>query len=88
MKKNKITIDMQVTCLKTEPAYYSGYAGNPVCNFEPGDVGIVGAVDVPCVTTPTGRNKSFVCVDFIKLGRKWRAGVDYSNIVICERKKV
>lgn len=80
MKKKNVTLGMTVTCKRPEPAYYSGYAGNPVCCFEPSDVGTVGAVDVPYVTTPSGRNKSFVCVDFEKFGQKWRAGIDYNNL--------
>lgn len=84
MKKNEVKIGMKVTCVKKEEAYYSKYAGNPECFFECGDVGTVGAIDVPYVTTPSGKNKSFVCVDFDKMGKRWRAGVDYDNIVRCD----
>ena len=85
-KKPQVHVGDQVTCKQPEEAYYSGYAGEPKCSFEPGDVGTVAAVDVPYVT---GRNTTFVCVDFYKEGiiyneahggDPWRVGLDYSNI--------
>ena len=68
-----------VTVTERQEAYYSGYAGNPVCFLEPGDVGGIGAVKVPKVHwTPGGHY--FCCIDFTKHGRTWRAGVNYGAI--------
>ena len=87
-RKKDVQVGMQVTCKQAEESYYSDYAGSPTCFFEPGDVGTVAAVEVPYVT---GRDRTFVCVDFYKEGivynaahggSPWRVGLDYSNIRI------
>ena len=68
-----------VSVTEREEAYYSGYAGNPVCFLEPGETGVIGSVNVPKVyRTPGGAY--FCCVDFVKGGRQWRAGVDYGKL--------
>ena len=89
MNKKDIKVGDKVTCKRPEPAYYSGYAGNPVCVFEPGMVGVVGSVMVPCVHTD---NKFFTCVDFRVPGLysgdnkrkndKWRVSLYYDNIEV------
>lgn len=66
MNKKDVYIGMKATCILREEAYYSGYYGEPKCFFEPGEVGIVKSIRVPCVSTPTGRDKEFVVVDFEK----------------------
>jgi hypothetical protein len=76
----------KVTVNKATEAYYSRYAGNPEVIIQPGEVGIVKAVDVPNVRTPG----SFVCVDFVKPGVRdsgaptnqtmWRIGTEASNL--------
>ncbi len=68
-----------VTVNEREEAYYSGYAGNPVCFLEPGEPGVIGAVKVPKVRLTAG-GLYFCCVDFVKGGRQWRAGVDYGKL--------
>lgn len=88
MRKKDVTKGMKVTCKVREEAYYSGYAGRPVWWFEPGMIGVVGAVDVPGVYS----GRSFVCVDFQgpATGRnsvtgepntEWRCALYYDNIV-------
>jgi len=77
----------KVTVKTPVEAYYSGYAGNPKCITEPGEIGIVGAIEVPYVT---GNNCTFVCVDFIKdnlfqgnpihKNNTWRIGTKKSNL--------
>ena len=90
-RKPEVKVGDQVTCKSAEEAYYSGYAGNPECSFEPGDTGTVAAVEVPYVTR---RNSTFVCVDFQKEGvscgshgEPWRVGLDYSNIKVLPNEK-
>jgi hypothetical protein len=61
-----------VTTTESVSAYYSNYGGNPECFFEPGDVGIVGAVNVPSVRR---EGVFFHCVDFEKHGRQWRVAL-------------
>jgi hypothetical protein len=77
---------MRVTCRHSAvPAYYSGRDGNPKCEFEPGDIGVVKAVDVPCVTHAYqchNGTATFICVDFEKAGRAWRCSLFYNNIRI------
>ena len=68
-----------VTVTEREEAYYSNYAGNPLCFLEPGETGVIGAVKVPKVFRTPGGN-FFCCIDFDKNGREWRAGVDYGKI--------
>lgn len=60
--KKQLKVGDHVTCFIKTEAYYSRYSGMPECWFEPGDLGIVGAVDVTCVRGKKGR--TFVCVDF------------------------
>ena len=80
-------VGMQVTVRERVEAYYSGYAGNPVCFLEPGMAGVIAAVDVPYVRRFAGSSETFACVDFIHTthaqdGRaEWRAGVDPKNLV-------
>jgi hypothetical protein len=78
----KLHIGDAVTVLVREEAYYSGYAGNPRCFLEPGQVAYVGAVKVPYVreSKDKGRGDYFTCVDWVADGRKWRAGVANRNI--------
>lgn len=70
-----------VTTRRPEKAYYSGYAGNPLCFFTEADRGIVGAVKVPYVAKTYAHGDYFVCVDFEKYGDVWRVGLDYADIV-------
>ena len=69
----------RVTVTARQRAYYSGYAGNPVCFLEPGEEGVIGAVKVPKVTHSPGGHY-FCCIDFVKNGRSWRTGVNYGEI--------
>lgn len=82
--KSRVKIGDRVTCIIRDEAYYSRYAGNPEMFFEPGMVGIVGSVDVPCTTYAYRRNggtATFVCVDFRDAtGREWRVGLYYNNV--------
>ena len=73
-----------VTVIEREEAYYSGYAGNPVCFLEPGETGMIGAVKAPKVRHTSG-GLYFCCVDFVKGGRQWRAGVDYGKLKLVQR---
>lgn len=69
-----------VTCLRPVKAYSSGYAGLPSCWFEPGDVVVVGAVDVPAVVhEPENPCDRFVCVDFEKENIQSNAAHPKSN---------
>ncbi|MEK9137383.1 MAG: hypothetical protein AAB393_09690 [Bacteroidota bacterium] len=45
---------------------------------------MIGAVKVPKVCRTPGGDY-FCCIDFIKDGREWRAGVDYGNIKLLKR---
>lgn len=80
-------VGMQVTVRERVEAYYSRYAGNPVCFLEPGMVGVIAAVDVPYVRRSRGKSETFACVDFTHTvsarggDTKWRAGVDPKNLV-------
>ena len=76
--------DKVTTTLRTK-AYYSGYAGQPECYFEPGDVGVIAQVKVPYVTGCKGL--TFNCVDFWKEGvpynqgrNPWRVAIDTKNL--------
>ncbi len=75
---------MKVTTNKEIDAYYSGYH-RPVQMYRPGMVGTIGAILVPFVSSAYKthtKHPYFVCVDFIgDDGEKWRAGVDYENLV-------
>jgi hypothetical protein len=91
MKKSDVKVGMNVTCKHPVAAYYSSYPkGSPSCTFEPGDVGVVAALDVPTVMTTHGKASSFVCVDFLKPGAitnaahgggLWRVGLRYDNLI-------
>jgi len=74
-----ITVGDRVTVTVRQEAYYSGYAGNPVCFLEPGEEGVIGAVKVPKVTRSPGGDY-FCCIDFVKDGRTWRDGVNKGEI--------
>jgi hypothetical protein len=77
MKQSDIHIGDTITVKVREEAYYSGYAGRPVCWLEPGETAIVAAVDVPSVWR---ERVSFLCADFVRDGRTWRIGVLYGNV--------
>ena len=79
MKKPDLHVGDQVTVRERVEGYYSGYGGNPSIFLEPSMVGIVGAIDVPCVCR---ENVSFVCVDFFcpATGKTERAAIYYPNI--------
>ena len=68
-----------VTVTERQEAYYSGYAGNPVCFLKPGETGVIGAVKVPKVRRTPGGDY-FCCIDFVKNGRRWRTGANYGEI--------
>ena len=73
-----------VTVTEREEAYYSGDGWRPMCFLEPGETGVIGSVKVPKVyRTPGG--DYFCCVDFVKGGRQWRAGVDYGKLKLVKR---
>lgn len=91
-KKKDIAIGDIVTCYRKVEAYQSRECNGriPECWFEPGDFGIVAAVDVPAVR---GRECTFCCIDFFKPGimtqdpihdpkgrRPWRVALFYDNI--------
>lgn len=83
LRKADVRVGDKVTCIERVDAYYSNYGGNPECWFEPGEVGVVGAVDVPCTTyayRKRGGTASFVCVDFEKHGQTWRCALYYNNV--------
>jgi hypothetical protein len=65
-----------VSAKETVQAYYSGGI-EPM--FEPGDIGIVAHVDVPCVRGREG--STFNCVDFTKDGREWRVALKNNQLV-------
>ena len=82
--KRKPKIGDLVTCKVRREAFYSGYAGNPECWFEPGMVGVVGNVDSPFVR---GTEALGVCVDFDgpmkfpeKNGNRWRCKLRRENL--------
>lgn len=81
MNNTRIAVDDVVTTRIPTPAYYSAYAGNPICTFTEKDRGIVGAIKVPYVSKTYPHGDYFVCVDFEKYGRVWRVGLDYAHIV-------
>ena len=88
MNKKSVKVGDKVTCKTPTAAYYSDYAGNPVCIFKPGMVGVAAVVDVPSVCR---EGVSFICVDFrvpgLYSGGKqhkqdtWRVALKYDNIV-------
>ncbi len=87
--KTKFKIGDVVTCKQRVEAYYSNYGGAPECWFEAGDVGVIGAVDVPCVHKNT-KHSYFYCIDFLKPGVPyqerfpdcpWRVSLYDDNVV-------
>jgi hypothetical protein len=87
----KPTIGQKVTTIVARDAFYSEYAGNPKCTFEPGDIGTVAVLDVPAVrppvvwigdkkTYPYGREPVYACVDFERYGQMWRVNLYYKDI--------
>ena len=62
MKSIPFKIGDHVTVKKRVGVYGSGYAGADVFFFNPGMVGIVGAIGVPAVWGSD--SSSFTCVDF------------------------
>ena len=74
-----LKIGDKVTVTVPREAYYSSYAGNPKCIFEPGEVGVIGAVKVPKVQSSPGGDYC-CCIDFTKLGKKWRTSANYGVI--------
>jgi hypothetical protein len=86
IKRSEVSLGMVITVTKVIAAYYSGYAGRPVQNLEPGMLGVVHSVDVPKVVARKGESKSFVCVDFIGTdGEVWRAGVEYKDLTTTDK---
>lgn len=84
MSRRKPKVGDFVTCKVRVEAFYSGYAGQPECWFEPGMTGIVGAVDVPFVR---GAGAPGICVDFDgplmspeKNGNRWRCKLRRDNV--------
>ena len=67
-------IGQKVTVSTEIKAYYSGYAGNPEVIIEPGMIGIVTAVKVPCVN----KQGFFNCVDFV-IKDKFSGNPKYKN---------
>ena len=67
--KKGIVPGVEVMILQDEEAYYSDYAGNPKVVVKAGNIGVVGATDVPYVHPMRDlqgrlRGDYFVCVDF------------------------
>lgn len=82
----KLKIGDIVTVKQRVEAYYSGYAGTPICFLEPGEEGVISAVEMPKVRkTPGGYY--FYCIDFVKYNREWRTSASYRNIVLVHRKR-
>lgn len=82
--KRLVKVGMKVTCRKT--AYV-----NTECSIEPGEIGIVMAVDCPCVTYHyrfNGGTATFVSAEFTKRGRKWRCALYYNNLKVLYEKKI
>jgi hypothetical protein len=84
MKKSEVTIGMVVRL--TEDIARAEYFG-PHHMFTPeypggyrtaraGEIGIVGAVDVPCPCI----NRSFICVDIVDDAGRWRARPYYNQV--------
>ena len=79
MTRSKVHIGAKLTVKTRVEAYYSGRNGNLEVWLEPGQVATVGAVNCPYVRAGNHGNY-FVCLDFVRYGREWRAGVDYANL--------
>ena len=78
----KVTVGDRVTTKTAEPAFYSGYALNPEQWFNPGMVGTVARVNVPCVAHQKGKPYSYNFIDFIgKNGKVWRVGLYSRDLV-------
>lgn len=86
MDKRYINIGDKVTCKRPVSAYYSKYAGNPECYFNPGMIGIV-------VTKDIGRNSDSCCIDFyseiqdldIDDRNIFRCSLLFDNIIVVEK---
>lgn len=65
-----------VTCKRPEPAYGSGYGGNPVSNLMPGTPATVENI----VSPVTGRRRYLVIVDYDDNGTTRRAALHADNI--------
>ena len=90
--KNKVQVGMLVTCKEAKEAYYSRYAGQPMCHFTPNMIGRIAAIDVPCVR----KESTFCCVDFYLTGTDysvcpaapngypWRVALEYDNITVVD----
>ena len=86
MRKNDPKPGDQVTCRLPVEAYYSGYSGNPVVRFEPGDVGVVASIapKVRIVSGPEydGRDE-FLVIDFEhEVHGKQRCSLNFCNVVV------
>ena len=84
----------KITCVVSVEAGYSNYAGNPVCVFKPGMVGIVVATDSVSVRYgPYGEDVG-VNVNFTgpahgkEGGTTWRVFLRYGNLKVIERAKL
>ncbi len=85
----------KITCVVAVEASYSDYAGNPVCVFKPGTVGIATVCDSVSVRYgPYGEDVG-VNVHFTgsahgkdNLMTTWRVFLRYGNIVLVERSKL
>jgi len=84
----KLELGDVVTVRKSVKAFYSGYVHNPVITLKPGDLAIVGAIDVPAVRQEPGQLATYTCVDFVRPFRTrhptncvWRASVYRPNVI-------
>ena len=80
MTRSKVHIGDNLTVKTRVQSYYSGRNGNLEVWLEPSQVATVGAVNVPYVWNGPGHGDYFVCLDFVRYGREWRAAVDYANL--------
>ena len=80
MTRSKVHLGAKLTVKTRVEAYYSGRNGYLEVWLEPGQVATVGAVNVPYVRNRAGHGNYFVCLDFVRYGREWRAAVDYANL--------
>jgi len=65
----KFKVGDKVSLRRPMKPYYSGYSGNPDVIVGVGQVGVVGAVDVPAVhPTRSGKTRTFNCIDFMLPG--------------------
>lgn len=69
-----------------EPAYYSGYGGRPVKDFEPDEAGRIAAIVPKVKRQKYSRESYFFMVYFVgKDERVWQAGVDIKNALKCPK---